>query len=205
MPTCWNCGEEIIFRKDESGRPTPIHLHGGWCSGASGTLQVTSPFRDIASYVNPNANCPVCGDPVFYYQSPYVGRVFFDDLGWPWPKHPCTDNPVAQAGSIRSLRNRLNPTVFKNQKGEVLRLYKIKELREDLARIRIRFVRMNGRQGFWASVSMKTLSNDGLQIDDFWRAPSFIVKKEITTRAHRRVEFISERLRKIVRLNMKRE
>lgn len=44
------------------------------------------------SYVNPNAACPVCGDPVYFYQSPNGGRVFFDELGPPWPKHPCTDN-----------------------------------------------------------------------------------------------------------------
>lgn len=44
------------------------------------------------SYVNPNASCPVCGAPVFFYQSPSGGRVFFDELGPPWPKHPCTDN-----------------------------------------------------------------------------------------------------------------
>lgn len=44
------------------------------------------------SYLNPNARCPVCGASVYFYQSPYGGRVFFDELGPPWPKHPCTDN-----------------------------------------------------------------------------------------------------------------
>ena len=44
------------------------------------------------SFVNPNAKCPVCGVAVFYYRSPYGGSVFFDELGPPWPKHPCTDN-----------------------------------------------------------------------------------------------------------------
>ncbi|MCG7932633.1 MAG: hypothetical protein N0E44_21680 [Candidatus Thiodiazotropha lotti] len=29
---------------------------------------------------------------MFFYQSPNGGRVFFDELGPPWPKHPCTDN-----------------------------------------------------------------------------------------------------------------
>lgn len=43
------------------------------------------------SYVNPNARCPVCGAAVFFYQSPDGGRVFFDELGPPWPKHGCTD------------------------------------------------------------------------------------------------------------------
>ncbi len=44
------------------------------------------------TYVDPNARCPVCGDDVFFYQSPYGGRVFFDELGPPWDKHKCTDN-----------------------------------------------------------------------------------------------------------------
>lgn len=48
--------------------------------------------RSYESYVNPNASCPVCGAQVYFYQSPYGGRVFFDELGPPWPKHPCTDN-----------------------------------------------------------------------------------------------------------------
>ena len=45
----------------------------------------------FVSYTNPNAKCPVCGASVFYYKSPNGGRVFFDELGPPWPKHPCTD------------------------------------------------------------------------------------------------------------------
>ncbi len=205
MPTCDYCGAEIVIRTDELGRRIPIHLQGGSCLGASGTLQATLPFRDVVSYVNPNANCPVCGDQVFYYRSRYGGRVFFDDLGWPWPKHPCTDDPEAQTGRITSVRNTLNPTVFRNQKGEVLRIYEIKDLREESKRVRIRFVRVNSRHGFWASVSAETLSKNSLQTDDFRRAPSFIVKKENVTRPRPRVEFISARLGKIVRLNMRRE
>ncbi|MCU7550412.1 hypothetical protein OCK74_14925 [Chitinophagaceae bacterium LB-8] len=52
------------------------------------------------SYVNPNARCPVCGYPVYFYKSENGGRVFFDELGPPWPKHPCTDikyNDVSKA------------------------------------------------------------------------------------------------------------
>lgn len=45
-------------------------------------------------FVNPNARCPVCSKPVFFYSNQYGSRVYFDDLGPPWPKHPCTDNPV---------------------------------------------------------------------------------------------------------------
>lgn len=59
----------------------------------------SSPFNIMSidrenyqTFVNPNAICPVCGAPVFFYQSEYGGRVFFDELGPPWPKHPCTDS-----------------------------------------------------------------------------------------------------------------
>jgi hypothetical protein len=47
---------------------------------------------EFARFVNPNANCPICNEPVFYYQNEFGSRVFFDELGPPWPKHPCTDS-----------------------------------------------------------------------------------------------------------------
>lgn len=62
-----------------------------------------SQFRVAASFTNPNANCPVCGASVFFYQSPTGGRVFFDDLGPPWPKHPCTDNRTPAGSNARSV------------------------------------------------------------------------------------------------------
>lgn len=49
------------------------------------------------SYINPNAACPVCGAPVYFYQASSGGRVFFDELGPPWPKHPCTNNKSTPA------------------------------------------------------------------------------------------------------------
>jgi hypothetical protein len=59
-------------------------------------------------FINPNATCPVCGAAVFYYQNDHGSRVFFDDLGPPWPKHPCTDNPNLNA-KVMSPRPMLRP------------------------------------------------------------------------------------------------
>lgn len=73
--------------------------HLGRAAGktASGILQSWFlGFTDRASYCNPNATCPVCAAPVYFYQSPDGGRVFFDDLGPPWPKHPCTNRREQQ-------------------------------------------------------------------------------------------------------------
>jgi hypothetical protein len=44
------------------------------------------------SYTNPNAKCPRCRASVYFYLSPFGGKVFFDAMGPPWPKHPCTDS-----------------------------------------------------------------------------------------------------------------
>lgn len=46
----------------------------------------------VTSFTIPNATCPVCSKPVFYYCNNSGSSVFFDELGPPWPKHPCTDN-----------------------------------------------------------------------------------------------------------------
>ena len=111
MDSCYNCGGAIEFRYVD-GRCIPFHLNGESCfgrdvgyfgGGGYTSIRLTSdgelfefPFITYPSYVNPNARCPVCGASVYFYQSPYGGRVFFDELGPPWPKHPCTDNPVVR-------------------------------------------------------------------------------------------------------------
>jgi hypothetical protein len=95
----------------------PGHNHYSWCmcgwcfkTGANGysLRDITAAFDKsyanrtlrehgadkswTACFVNPNASCPVCFRKVYYYQNEHGSRVFFDELGWPWPKHPCTDN-----------------------------------------------------------------------------------------------------------------
>jgi hypothetical protein len=106
MATCYKCGGEIEFYHN-GFNAVPIHASGS-CSGSGGSYGYGSGgwveretsngdrfvFRwvEYPSYVTPNAHCPVCGADVYFYQSPYGGRVFFDELGPPWPKHPCTSS-----------------------------------------------------------------------------------------------------------------
>ena len=101
MPTCHSCGEEIEFRY-VSGSVTPIHINGGWCSGDRKHAESSfdRSFNLVDSYLDPNALCPVCGDRVYFFRCRNGGRVFFDDVGWPWPKHGCTDKSDAQSGPV---------------------------------------------------------------------------------------------------------
>jgi hypothetical protein len=46
---------------------------------------------NTSQFINPNVNCPICSKPVFFYRNSHGSRVFFDELGPPWPKHCCMD------------------------------------------------------------------------------------------------------------------
>lgn len=97
----------------------PQHCTCGWGGGYSGgsTYSNSAPVpsngrlgsleNTYDSYVNPNASCPVCGASVFFYQCFNGGRVFFDELGPPWPKHPCTDN-ASRPGRISPASSNTN-------------------------------------------------------------------------------------------------
>lgn len=62
---------------------------GGYHGNNSGLSQALAWPMTSDSWINPNARCPVCNAAVFFYKSPSGGRVYFDALGAPWPKHPC--------------------------------------------------------------------------------------------------------------------
>ena len=113
MSTCYYCGGAIEFRY-VGFDCIPFHLDGP-CTRSSSRAGATygrnslsilpisesahgTPITLFASFTDPNATCPVCGARVFYYESPYGGRVFFDELGPPWPKHPCTDSGLTGYG-----------------------------------------------------------------------------------------------------------
>jgi hypothetical protein len=91
--TCGWGGDGHLGRSD--GYSSPFHASSGMYYFSDRTTFTSSSY---ASFVNPNAHCPVCHAPVFFYQSPYGGRVFFDELGPPWPKHPCTDTSYFNNG-----------------------------------------------------------------------------------------------------------
>jgi hypothetical protein len=105
MATCQYCGEEIHFRNVD-GRCVPIHPGGGWsCGGTASAAPIrsspsifcSSPDRAYIVRTWPTEDftretaCPVCGASVFFVRH-NGGSVWFDNLGWPWPKHPCMDS-----------------------------------------------------------------------------------------------------------------
>ncbi|MBY6083614.1 hypothetical protein [Ruegeria arenilitoris] len=202
MATCDTCGELIVFRYMD-GRPTPIHVHGGWCRGYREKSRESdiSSFRSVRSYIVPNATCPVCGETVFFYQSPNGGRVFFDDLGWPWPKHPCTDNkrPVGKSAHPKRTGNIL---AFRARDGSQLALYDLDDFEDLEGHCKFIFRRRDTNKRRNGFLKKSTLKKGGLKLDDFFDAPSFVVDLDKSSSERLRVDFICARLGKIVKIKM---
>ena len=78
-PDC-NCGWGGIFHAPADS----IHEH----------------WLHFVRHRTPNAVCPACGADVFFYQSPFGGKVYFDELQPPWPKHPCMDSQLQNVRQV---------------------------------------------------------------------------------------------------------
>lgn len=76
----------------------------------------TSPARLPRSerWAKPNAICPLCGAAVYFYSNEAGSRVYFDEIGPPWPKHPCMDSvgSPAENGHLVSSSNMPSPYGF---------------------------------------------------------------------------------------------
>jgi hypothetical protein len=80
MSVCSDCGQKIEWYTDEYGRHIPRH-QSGYCSGKS------------TDYLSPSAiriPCIKCGQRTWLVRS-NGGAFWVDQLGPPWPKHPCFD------------------------------------------------------------------------------------------------------------------
>lgn len=200
MAYCDKCGDEIEFRYID-GNLRPIHIHGGWCSGSSdfSIQEISKPFQSRESYTNPNALCPVCGKAVFFYQSPEEGRVFFDDLGWPWPKHPCTDNPRSQNSQVKTLKvTRGKP--FVNNRGNPLTICrKIKVINKEEFFVLIIKGLYYPFKEFRVRVMKNLMHKGDVRLSDLEGSPSFIA---IHSDPFIRVSFISSRRKKIINMKL---
>lgn len=89
---------------------------------ASAPFAPTTRLPRSIRWARPNAVCPVCGAFVYFYANEFGSRVYFDEIGPPWPKHPCTDNAVhstgASRGAVRTMPTLYPPAVGRRRLAE---------------------------------------------------------------------------------------
>lgn len=99
--THWVAGHWVD--RDVWDRARSYSAAHAWIKSARADLSAT------AQFINPNADCPVCGLPVFFYQNEHGSRAYFDELGPPWPKHPCTDQSISHGNNQFAPFERISP------------------------------------------------------------------------------------------------
>ncbi|EGQ9846080.1 hypothetical protein ACSVJV_003437 [Vibrio cholerae] len=65
-------------------------------------------YNTERAFTVPNTACPSCGASVYYYEHPNGAKVYFDQLGPPWPKHPCTTTSPSKKTS-GALKRKIYP------------------------------------------------------------------------------------------------
>ncbi|WP_188527423.1 hypothetical protein [Sinisalibacter lacisalsi] len=78
-PTDCSCG----FGGDTGNTPGASNY---WSLG-----DVALPQTDLRQ-VTFQTTCPLCGGACYYYENEFGSKVWFDELGIPWTKHPCFEN-----------------------------------------------------------------------------------------------------------------
>ncbi len=88
LPVPWlKSSRSPLFRVSSPPRgsgdtPPSSHSTGSYPPGAWETMPRT-----------PNAICPLCKAPVWFFRDEFGGCAYFNLIGPPWPKHPCMDIP----------------------------------------------------------------------------------------------------------------
>jgi hypothetical protein len=104
---CKDCGKKIFWTQMPGGNWLPMNPDSGGLhdcvefdssSGGKTTTRNSTPTSvgHASSYrgeplTHPTL-CAICGEEIFFHTNGNGDVVFFDELGWPWPKHRCLSN-----------------------------------------------------------------------------------------------------------------
>lgn len=119
-----------------SSQVLPSAIFGRWGAYEAGRLD---------SYTIPNAPCPVCREPVFFYWNEFGSRVYFQRLGRPWEKHPCTDNGQTLGGGRQPPGK--SETAIRLRGGELLKAENLslsETKKREVSEVHIRTMRESG-------------------------------------------------------------
>jgi hypothetical protein len=85
----------------------PAPREKAWARWATGHAR-----SDLGEPLTHPTVCPVCGAEIFFHTNGNGDVVFFDDLGWPWPKHACLTQEEGIRVASRSAEVRRVATLF---------------------------------------------------------------------------------------------
>jgi hypothetical protein len=90
MAYCKFCGDIGRWRMLPTGKKHFFHQHHDCGEYIARRLTPKRRQLSLQSFTRPT-KCDICGGECFYYENEYGSKVFFDELGPPWPKHDCIE------------------------------------------------------------------------------------------------------------------
>lgn len=100
--TCKYCGEKIVWAQMPAGNYLPMDPENGGLHecvpfdraesySTAASTRTWNVFED-RSHLTFSTACWWCGAAVYFYRDENGGCVLFDELGPPWPVHPCWED-----------------------------------------------------------------------------------------------------------------
>ena len=80
-------------------------------------------------------HCPICGEQVYFVQY-NGGKVWFDELGTPWPKHSCFDDDLTGSLIRANLRQRGIMNSTKRRPGQAPKEYYDEQFKPCMVRLK---------------------------------------------------------------------
>lgn len=112
---------EQADKRTRPDHPVIIRPHR-MCNRQAASKPATRPTRlpRSSGLVRPNAVCPAWGARVYFYSNEYGSRVYFGEVGPPWPKHSCTNNYGSNMSSGPASSRRSAPAPYSASVGRQL-------------------------------------------------------------------------------------
>jgi hypothetical protein len=138
---------------------------------------------------------------VFFYRSPHNGRVFFDDVGWPWPKHPCTDKYAGSDSGISRASNSRIKFNLRGHDGKLFEIFILEHIISHKDELLLSLKKGEHWDRIQIAISNRELLDKAVSKADIEEAPSLVLPKGWRSDMEVNVTFICARLQSIVMLS----
>lgn len=113
----WVSSHIVTRSSGRSYAPTPPTSATTYTAPAARVRAPRVSLPQSLRWAKPNATCPVCRAAVYFYANEFGSRVYFDEVGPPWPKHPCTNTDTLKGRPKSHFGFSETPVIYKTVAG----------------------------------------------------------------------------------------
>ena len=119
-------------------------------------------------------------------------------MGWPWPKHPCTDKYQGDDDRIQRAINSRFRFNFRTRDGKPLDVYRVEQLVESDEGVSIRLKNVERGPSIVILIRRAAMRDAGCRIEDINDAPTVVLSRHKGPSGDTEISLISARLQSVV-------